>query len=702
MKKILNALFLTLLAVFTFSSCSDVPAPYDILGEGDVPGLTGDGTKENPYDIAAASVKQDASLAWVQGYIVGCIDGEGKSISSESKFEAPFTIASNILIADNPTETNYKNCIPVQLVANTDVRSALNLKDNAGNLGKVVMIYGSLEKYFGVAGLKAASAAVLDGVEIGEGQGEEGELDPNNPLGLDVSGVPLTDFSNLFDDVQHQQDYSKAGWINKAVKGTRVWQGSIYDPQKYLAASTYGVNKGETAEYWLVTPYFTVGADKRFTFKATVNKYTETMSLKVFFLQLKDGKMERNEITVNGIPTSGTYQWTDDLAVDLTAYAGQNGFVGFQYVALRGDEVQTYGIDDIVYGEDGGEVVPGGDDPFGLDVSNPVESLTVDFEEITESNKTYALEGWINKAIEGNSLWNSYIFNSDGSKYIRNNSYGVAAGSKVESWLITPALSVKSSSKFAFDCAGANWGESGLALKIFFLQKDANGSVTKNEIQVAEIPTSGTNYEWARNINVDLSQYNGHVGFVGFQYTVASMPEKGNPIYQIDNIKLTNEGGAVEPITNLLTNSGFEEWTDNVLTAWGGTKVTNVSFSQSTDAYEGNSSVQLKGSSSNSRFGSNNIKLEAGTYSFSVFAKNVKGVGKIRLGYVAVNEDGSAVSSSAYKYLINSTDVSDAWVKYESSFELSEETLLSVFVASAKSGADNDFAIDLVSLIKEK
>ena len=41
MKKILNALFLTLLAVFTFSSCSDVPAPYDILGEGDVPGLTG-------------------------------------------------------------------------------------------------------------------------------------------------------------------------------------------------------------------------------------------------------------------------------------------------------------------------------------------------------------------------------------------------------------------------------------------------------------------------------------------------------------------------------------------------------------------------------------------------------------------------------------------------------------------------------------
>ena len=71
MKKILNALFMTLLAVFTFSSCSDVPAPYDILGEGDVPGLTGDGTKENPYSIEAAQQKQDGTIAWVQGYIVG-------------------------------------------------------------------------------------------------------------------------------------------------------------------------------------------------------------------------------------------------------------------------------------------------------------------------------------------------------------------------------------------------------------------------------------------------------------------------------------------------------------------------------------------------------------------------------------------------------------------------------------------------------
>ena len=56
MKKILNALFLTLLAVFTFSSCSDVPAPYDILGEGDVPGLPGDGSKRSVYFLSLLSL----------------------------------------------------------------------------------------------------------------------------------------------------------------------------------------------------------------------------------------------------------------------------------------------------------------------------------------------------------------------------------------------------------------------------------------------------------------------------------------------------------------------------------------------------------------------------------------------------------------------------------------------------------------------
>ena len=106
MKKILNALFLTIITLVTFS-CSDVPAPYDINGggNGEGPALTGDGTKENPYDIASAMTKQDNSEAWVMGYIVGCIND--KSISTDAVFAPPFTNAANILIAADADETDY-------------------------------------------------------------------------------------------------------------------------------------------------------------------------------------------------------------------------------------------------------------------------------------------------------------------------------------------------------------------------------------------------------------------------------------------------------------------------------------------------------------------------------------------------------------------------------------------------------------------
>ena len=171
MKKILNALFLTLLAVFTFSSCSDVPAPYDILGEGDVPGLTGDGTKENPYNIEAAQQKQDGSIAWVQGYIVGTIENY-EDPSGSAKFATPFTAKNNLLIAVSATEMNVKNCVVVQLSSGTELYTKLNLAENSANLGHVISIQGSLEKFYGFPGVKSTTAAILDGKEIGEEQGE--------------------------------------------------------------------------------------------------------------------------------------------------------------------------------------------------------------------------------------------------------------------------------------------------------------------------------------------------------------------------------------------------------------------------------------------------------------------------------------------------------------------------------------------------
>ena len=63
---------------------------------------------------------------------------------------------TNIFIAATADETDYNKCLPVQLPAGA-IRAALNLQANPGNLGMVVTLNGSLEKYFGLPGVKTVT-----------------------------------------------------------------------------------------------------------------------------------------------------------------------------------------------------------------------------------------------------------------------------------------------------------------------------------------------------------------------------------------------------------------------------------------------------------------------------------------------------------------------------------------------------------------
>ncbi len=147
----------------------------------------GSGSKESPYTVGDA-ISHNAGTAWVKGYIVGCMNS-----NNNYTFEAaaPFSISSNIYLADSPTETETSRMLPVQLVSGSDIRKALNLVDNPANIGKEVMIQGSLEAYFQQPGLKSPTAAILDGKEIGTATGG----DNPNP-GTDATFVRATSIAN--------------------------------------------------------------------------------------------------------------------------------------------------------------------------------------------------------------------------------------------------------------------------------------------------------------------------------------------------------------------------------------------------------------------------------------------------------------------------------------------------------------------------
>ena len=144
-------------------------------GGGDTPSGSGDGTKNSPYSVSAAQAAGDKTGAYMKGYIVGFVSGQ--VYADGATFSADGAVASNVLLADSPNETDASKCMPIQLPSGSAVRTALNLQNNASNLKKEVTLYGDLTKYFGQAGLKNVTFAILDGTEIGtnpDGGGESG------------------------------------------------------------------------------------------------------------------------------------------------------------------------------------------------------------------------------------------------------------------------------------------------------------------------------------------------------------------------------------------------------------------------------------------------------------------------------------------------------------------------------------------------
>lgn len=101
---------------------------------------------------------------WVKGYIVGSIPTDGASTTLPyTVFGTEGAAPSNLVLAPTADCTDPSKCIPVQLVNGSDVRKALNIVDNPGNLGKLVAIKGDLAKYCGAPGIKNPSAYTLTG-----------------------------------------------------------------------------------------------------------------------------------------------------------------------------------------------------------------------------------------------------------------------------------------------------------------------------------------------------------------------------------------------------------------------------------------------------------------------------------------------------------------------------------------------------------
>ena len=237
----------------------------------------------------------------------------------------------------------------------------------------------------------------------------------------------------------------------------------------------------------------------------------------------------------------------------------------------------------------------------------------------------------------------------------------------------------------------------------FWISEDGK---TSNEFQCYRILylgnqkyTSGTDIKVGDEVIIcgKLMNYKGNtpetVAGEAYLYSLKSQSGGGS----------SSGGDTSGEVLTALVNGNFETWSGGLPTGWkSASTASSATLSQSTDAHGGSYSVNVNGKESgNVRLASQEIKLAAGTYVFSFWAKaTTADAVQARPGYVAV-VDGAV--SGSYNYT-DYVDLSTSWKQFSYEFTLSAETTLCLVVMNPKKSdysSGKDILIDDAALTKK-
>lgn len=373
----------------------------------------GDGTEAKPYNTAqvrgfnpsstSAAVK---SGVWVKGYVVGWVNTDILTYADTEScfFTVPASKATNILLADTPDETDFNNCISVNLPTGS-IRSALNLQDNPGLLHQAISIQGDVMKYVGMPGVKNLTAYTTSGSTPSQ------PSTPSTP-GEAVASL-TTDFSGITDINQ------LTGWTLQTVSGNKPWFIQSYNSNTFAACTGYNGTPGASGfDSWLITPGLDMAkmTEKSMTFTTCVG-YSGSGTLEVYAMTSTDpstATLTRLNATIPQ-PTGSWSEFIPSGTIDLSGFSGVI-YIGFRYYGTKNDGYTTYRIDDVKIGVGGGSTTPTVPDQPSTGAGSEADPYGVD-QAITVYNQGGAtgvyVEGYIVGSVDGQSIQSGAHFSTE-------------------------------------------------------------------------------------------------------------------------------------------------------------------------------------------------------------------------------------------------------------------------------------------------
>lgn len=356
MKKIIYSLLVLAMAAFTFSSCEDVPAPYDMPTKPETPEEiqpTGSGTAADPFNIAAVEKYIDeGGSAETEIYV------KGKVVSVKQGSFDPQYGSLKYYISEDGTATNQFYVYNGYAGPNRTKFSG----EDALKPGDEVVICGKVDNYQG-------TKEFLVGNYIVSLNGVGGTTTPDTP----TDGYINETFNKSF-----------GTFTLKNIKGT-PW---VIDSYGYAKATGYeNTSKVTTpSESYLVSKAIDLSSSKGATLKfsyilryATYNgEPTEGVKNQVLITENYTGDPATTKWTnITGTLTEGTdWKTWSTYTYDLTPYKGKKNIVIALHYACEAKS-GTWQIKELTVKEGTPTVEPGTPDTPSTTEGISVNGLTV-------------------------------------------------------------------------------------------------------------------------------------------------------------------------------------------------------------------------------------------------------------------------------------------------------------------------------------
>ena len=269
----------------------------------------GEGTRENPYtanDVISMEINDGNTFYWVKDYVVGFVDEDYNYV-----FSTENSVKTNIVLSSNIDASSEEECIPIQLPAG-EIRNGLNLVDHPENHKQEVLLYGTLEKYFQVYGVKNVSYAEING----------------NSYGEEPSGEAI--FSETFENGQGDFQIIDVNLGGLSYVWTHTSQ------YKCMKASAYNQHAYES-ESWLISPAIdlsTVSTAKLSFSHACKYETNPQQEMTVWLTSNYTGDVATTEWTQVVLTEYGSdFTFINSGSIDLSQFVGGNVYVAFKYVS---------------------------------------------------------------------------------------------------------------------------------------------------------------------------------------------------------------------------------------------------------------------------------------------------------------------------------------------------------------------------------